>query len=71
MQIPFHFEGISPNPSSLKLGDSGHIPVYIFYEFSHMPLLGSFHSFFLYIQIEIFGFPIDTIKKKKNFNYGI
>lgn len=29
MQIPFHFEGISPNPLSLKLGDSGHIPVYI------------------------------------------
>jgi hypothetical protein len=26
MQTPFHFEGILPIPSSLKLGDSGHIP---------------------------------------------
>lgn len=26
MQTPFHLEGISPIPSSLKLGDSGHIP---------------------------------------------
>jgi len=26
MQTPFHLAGISPIPSSLKLGDSGHIP---------------------------------------------
>lgn len=26
IQTPFHLEGISPIPWSLKLGDSGHIP---------------------------------------------
>ncbi|KAJ0466622.1 hypothetical protein HanIR_Chr14g0674191 [Helianthus annuus] len=26
MQVPFHFDGIGPKPSSLKLSDSGHIP---------------------------------------------
>ena len=25
--VPFHFEGTGPNPVSLKLSDSGHIPI--------------------------------------------
>lgn len=29
MQSPFHRDGISPIPSSLKLSDSGQIPIYI------------------------------------------
>nr|GEY02940.1 subtilisin-like protease SBT4.3 [Tanacetum cinerariifolium] len=29
LHSPFHFKGMGPNPSSLKLGDSGHIPLSI------------------------------------------